>query len=278
MIILFGDSWARQAYYHSHDADPQGYAHWHHKDVTVALHTDTWLNHFIETSSSLNQANPGNTTELIIQDLCHFKNISRIQQPLNYVIFQTDPLRIFAPRMDYTDYNTVWPRFREWANSNNFDLETQGISQLVEKIYTDWYSSLVGFERQEQQQQNPATKLFLVGGVSKVHSSANQAGIKIIMPSITEHFGFDQDLIFENCASLTCLIDFWCRHVPAAHKQQLRQEWWHYEGLLLAKENFWVNNPQWFAGRHITAEAMQQVARKIESTVLDFNQTDQANL
>ena len=271
MIILFGDSWARQAYYHSNESDAQGYDHWYHKGITVALDTNTWLNHFFEHSSSLNQANFGNTTELIIQDLCHFKNIARIQQPLTYVIFQTDPLRIFAPRMDYTDYDTVWPRLQTWAQANDFDLDNKGISHLVEKIYTDWYASLVGFERQEQQQQHPATRLFLVGGVSRVHSSASQSGIKIIMPSVTEYFGFDQDLVFENRASLACLVDFWCRHVPDSQKQRLKQEWLHYEDLLLAKEKFWIHNPQWFAGRHMTAKAMQQVAGKIESVVQEFN-------
>ena len=269
MIILFGDSWARQAYYHSHESDEQGYAHWYHKDITVALNTNTWLHHFFQTESSLNQANFGNTTELIIQDLCHFKNTARIKQPLNYVIFQTDPLRIFAPRLDYTDYNTVWPRFSKWAMANNFDLDNHSIMDLIEKIYADWYVSLQGFEQQEQQQQHSQTKLFLVGGVSKIHSSIDRTNIKIIMPSITEHFGFKQDLEFENRASLTCLINFWCRHVSGAQKNRLKQEWNYDENMLLAKEQFWINNPQWFAGRHITAQAMQQVARQIESAVLD---------
>lgn len=264
MIILFGDSWARQAYFHSLDPDPNGYQHWHHPQVTVALHENIWLHHFFEQNDSLNQANFGNTTELIIQDLFHFANIGRMSGPVTCVVFQTDPLRIFAPRMDYRDKSVVWPRFCEWAKHNQFDWHEQTLDDLVLQIYQQWYANLQNFER-EFTQQGPDRSVCLVGGVSKIHDCVQQTDLRVIVPSISEHFGLPQDLVFENRASLACLLDFWQQHVDSDHVTRLKKQWWHYENLLIAKENFWIQHPQWFAGRHMTAQAMQTVARLIES-------------
>ena len=265
MIVLFGDSWARQSYRHSTDFSQAGYLHWQLKDTNVALNTNTWLHHYFKKHISINQANFGNTLEWIIQDMFHFKNIfNNLNHPLNFVIFQTDPLRIFAPRADYTNSELVWENFIVWAEQNKFDWSTQGLTELTEHIYLKWYQDLVGFEQQEQA-AGRKVNFYLVGGVSKIHQCVTQTPIKVLLPSICEHFGLKSDLEFENRASLACFVEIWQQRVSLKHRTIIKQQWDAYENALVLKENFWITNPTLFAGRHLTSAAMAEIAEYIEN-------------
>lgn len=268
MIALFGDSWARQAYCHVTTTDPMGYRHWYHKDITVSLQQNTWLHHFFQTTPSLNHAEFGNSTDMILQNLYHFENIARLHVQVNYVIFQTDPLRIFSPRLDYTDYNTVWPRLCAWSQDHNFDLETGSIDSLVELVYSQWYMELKNFEIL-QKNKNCNSQLFLIGGVSKIHPCIQKTDLQVMIPSVTEFFGHKQDLVFENRASLINLVKFWRQNVGRAQSNLLQEEWHWCEKSLQRKENFWIACPEYFAGRHLTAKGMQGVAEHIEKILLD---------
>lgn len=266
MIILFGDSWARQAHYHVSSSDTSGYQHWQFKHITVATNYNVWLHGFFQHNSALNLAEFGNDLDTILKNIGHFKNIATNLKEVNYLVFQTDPLRIFAPRMDYTDYDTVWPRFLNWSNTNNFDWKHQLLTDLVDTVYQRWYSNLKTIEIGEQQ-TGFLQNLYLVGGVSKVHDSVNAAGIKVLLPSATEFFGFDQDCPFENRASLTCFVDFWSRSLDHKQSYALKSQWYHYEEAMIEKEKFWIANPEFFAGRHLTAHGMEKLAGYLENLI-----------
>ena len=269
MIALFGDSWARQAYKHTpfefdndRDAD-QFYRHWA-LDVNVTLETNTWLHHFFVNSASINQAQFGNTLDWIVQDLWHFENIIRTSDPVQCVVFQTDPLRILAPRSNYLNPDLVIQNFMAWCTDNLFDWQEQDLDHFVRKVYRRWYEKL------EIYQQLTNRKIYLVGGVSRVHDCVKDYNIQVIMPSISEHFGLARDTVFENRASLNAFIDFWCKNIQrvnSAHAWQLKEQWNRFDQAVEAKESFWINNPKWFAGRHMTAAAMEVVAKFIEQRI-----------
>lgn len=269
MIAIFGDSWARQAYKHTpfdldsdRDAE-QFYQHWA-LPVNVTLETNIWLHHFFAGSSSINQAQFGNTLDWIVQDLWHFDNIIRYPDPVKCVVFQTDPLRIMAPRSNYLNPDLVMKNFKDWCTENLFDWQEQDLDHFVRKVYKRWYEKL------EVYQQITNRKIYLVGGVSPVHDCVKDYDIEVIIPSISKHFGLARDTVFENRASLNAFVDFWCKNISrnqTAHAWHLKEQWDRYDRAVEAKESFWIANPKWFAGRHMTATAMQAVAAVIEQHI-----------
>ena len=270
MIALFGDSWARQAYKHTpFDIDltidvDQYYRHWQ-LPVNVELETNTWLHHFFENTNSINQAQFGNTLEWILQDMWHSENIMRTTDTVQCVVFQTDPLRIFAPRSNYLNRDLVMGNFINWCTDNLFDWQEQDLDHLVRKMYRRWYEKL------EIYQQRTGRQVYLVGGVSKVHDCVKDFDITVLIPSITEHFGLTQDTVFENRASLNAFVDFWCHAIQrssSAHTWRLKEQWHEFDLAVEAKEKHWIDNPKWFAGRHMTSEAMQKVGQLIEQKVV----------
>ena len=269
MIALFGDSWARQAYKHTpfnldDGLDPdQFYTHWT-LPVNVKLESNVWLHHFFDHSSSINQANFGNTLDWIVQDLWHFDNIMRTEHTVQCVVFQTDPLRIFAPRSNYLNPTLVMQNFQDWCTDNLFDWQEQDLDHFVRKVYRRWYEKL------EIYQNITKRRIYLVGGVSQVHDCVQDYDIQVIMPSISEHFGLAQDTVFENRASLNAFVEFWCKNISSKntkHTWNLKEQWDRYDRAVEAKESFWIDNPKWFAGRHMTAEAMQHIAQQIQQHI-----------
>lgn len=269
MIILFGCSWARNAWEHTNVESTYGYKHWRLPDTWV-INSPRWLNSFFTKDTVVNFARYANTTDWMIRDLYHATNtVSNFTDRMDFVVFQTDPLRIFAPRQDYNDYNIVWPNFQAWAEKKQFDWQNRSFDDLLETIYRDYYQNLVSFESSSRY-MNPGKEinLWLVGGVSRVHPCVTDFNLNVIIDSVTGLFGFDEDCCLENRASLISLTKFWGdKLTDPAKKHAMRQTWKHYDDLLAKKEDFWVNNQDLFAGRHTTEKAMTQVAQYIESKI-----------
>ena len=154
--------------------------------------------------------------------------------------------------------------FKDWCTENLFDWQEQDLDHFVRKVYKRWYEKL------EVYQQITNRKIYLVGGVSPVHDCVKDYDIEVIIPSISKHFGLARDTVFENRASLNAFVDFWCKNISrnqTAHAWHLKEQWDRYDRAVEAKESFWIANPKWFAGRHMTTTAMQAVAAVIEQHI-----------
>jgi hypothetical protein len=228
------------------------------------------MNSFFTTDTVVNFARYANTNDWMIRDLYHATNtVSNFPDQMDFVVFQTDPLRIFAPRQDYNDYNIVWPNFLAWAEKKQFDWQNRSFDDLLETIYRDYYQNLVSFEGSSRY-MNPDKEinLWLVGGVSRVHPCVSEFNLRVIVDSATGLFGFDEDCCLENRASLISFTKFWGDNLTDdTKKHALRKSWKHYDDLLYKKEQFWVDNTEWFAGRHTTEAAMSRIAKHIESAI-----------
>jgi hypothetical protein len=270
MILLFGDSWARQSWRHSQQNINNGYQHWSYPDTWVVNNQDDWINQYFQKTIVINFAEFGNTNEWILRDLYHRRNtMSNLPDRVDFVVFQTDPLRIFAPRQDYNDQDIVWPAFMQWCDQNQFDWKTSTFDDLLVEIYGDWYRRLQGFiSTTRRLNQDKQINLWLLGGVSRLHDCVHNYHDQIIAPSVTELFGFDRDCCLENRASFASFSGFWQRNLRD-HPQRslLLQQWNHYDLLLQAKEKFWYDHSEYFAGRHLTSQAMGFLAEHIEKTI-----------
>lgn len=269
MILLFGCSWARNAWEHTNEESTYGYKHWRLPNTWV-VNSPNWMNSFFTTDTVVNFARYANTNDWMIRDLYHATNtVSNFPDQMDFVVFQTDPLRIFAPRQDYNDYNIVWPNFLAWAEKKQFDWQNRSFDDLLETIYRDYYQNLVSFEGSSRY-MNPDKEinLWLVGGVSRVHPCVSEFNLRVIVDSATGLFGFDEDCCLENRASLISFTKFWGDNLTDdTKKHALRKSWKHYDDLLYKKEQFWVDNTEWFAGRHTTEAAMSRIAKHIESAI-----------
>lgn len=270
MILLFGDSWARQSWQHETVPSQHSYPHWNQKNCFVNNNVDDWINNYF-TGPCINFAEFGNTNNWIIEQLYNrTATISNPDSDINYVVFQTDPLRIFSPRLDYTDKLVVWKNFTNWASENKFNWQEQTFTDLLDYIFNNFYQALAFFHKHAQQKfLKQQVKLFILGGVSRLHSSVHNHSLDIIHNSITNFFGFTQDIEFENRLSLASFLNFWLDHVSYQQRQILLDQWHHYENSLTAKENFWVANPNLFAGRHLTTQGIKTVANLIEQHISD---------
>lgn len=269
MIILFGDSWARQSWRHSPHNINNGYRHWALADTWV-INTDDWLNGFFRHSVTVNFARFGNTLDWIIRDLYHGLNtVSNLPERVDLVVFQTDPLRIFAPRQDYTDRSVVWPMFLRWCEHKQYDWRAGDLEHLLGEIYQGWYRDLNSFHHQARSANADSDiRLWLLGGVSRLHDCVSDFDHQIIMPSVSEHFGHDNDLCLENRSSLASFVDFWGSALDSSgQRHDLRQQWYHLDQQLAHKERFWIDHPTQFAGRHLTSDAMCQLAMYIEQVI-----------
>lgn len=154
MIFLFGDSWARQSWEHSQERSTNGYQHWALPDTRV-VNTEDWLNGFFTKAFVVNFARFGNTNEWINRDLFHCLNTTtNLPDHVDFVVFQTDPLRIFAPRQDYNDRAIVWPNFSAWCDQMQFDWQIKNLEDLLQVIYQDWYQNLTAFHYTVQKKQS----------------------------------------------------------------------------------------------------------------------------
>lgn len=286
MIFIFGDSWARHSAVHVSDEDKNlqtssiagipvknisryGYRHWAFPDIFVEFNTNDWFNSHFKKNSVINFGEGGNTNTWIIENL-HTKiaGVSNIAEPITVIVYQTDPLRIFAPRKDYTDQSVVWPAFAEWCNSNQFDYHTNSLTDLIDKIFNDFYTQLVGFKEHATSEYNLDIDLQLVGGVSAVHPVCKQHNIPVLINSVSEFFGYNNDGVMENQGALHRFIGFWCKQVSPEQRHRLLADWNHYDSAVAKKEKFWSQNPEHFAGRHLTSTAMAKLAKYIESKIV----------
>lgn len=282
MILLFGDSWARHSTKHVVDTESEnsatlkgpkenptrlGYRHWKLDDVFVEFQTDDWFNSYFKQNSVINFAEFGNTNQWIIENIfSRTSGISNFDQRLDLVVFQTDPLRIFAPRADFTDPDIVWPNFEKWCLENNFDYQKQDLKALIERIFHNFYVQLLSFERYAEEKLSLPTKIFLVGGVSKVHPCCSDM-LTNIVPSVSEFFGYTDDSVFESHLALHRFIGFWIKKVNSTQRIKLLKQWQHHDREITRKTDYWTDNPQYFAGRHLTSHAFNILANHIEHCI-----------
>lgn len=270
MILLFGDSWARQSWSQSKENLNNGYKHWAHDDVWVNNNVNDWLNHYIQGRTVVNFAEYGNTNDWIIRDLHNRSDmISNWPQRVDFVVFQTDALRIFAPRQDYTQKDIVWPNFVQWCQAQQFDWQNQGLDELLDHVYNKFYEQLKYFAQTVKNLNSHCdVRVWILGGVSKVNQSLlGQYQIPCIMPSITEHFGFQKDSCLENRLSFIKFVEFWTSELSGTQAQQIKHQWDQHDAALQAKDNFWISRPDIFAGRHLTSAGLQSVAQAIQKTL-----------
>lgn len=283
MILLFGDSWARHACQHRDNKDSQllttslfgvnieqavkGYRHWDLPDVFVEFLTNDWFNQYFKQHQVINFAEFGNTNDWILRDMYErLPRTSNFPSQIDVVVYQTDPMRIFAPRSDYTDKNIVWPNFVAWAEKNSFDYQQRSLEHLIHVIFTTFYERLEGIKFHAAEHFGINLKLHLVGGVNAVYRPAlAHRDISVCIPSVTEHFGYKDDTVFENHLALHRLIGFWGESVGSACRHSLLKEWNHYDQEILRKAAFWTQTPEFFAGRHLTSTGMQYLATHIEN-------------
>lgn len=270
MILLFGDSWARQSWSQSRENLNNGYKHWAYDNVWVNNNVDDWLNHYFTGRTVINFAEYGNTNNGIIKDL-HSRSdmMSNWPERVDFVVFQTDPLRIFAPRQDYTQKDIVWPNFMQWCQEQQFDWQSQGLDELLVHIYNQFYQKLNFFAESTQKfHEHCDVRLWVLGGVSKVDQSMLiKYRIPCIMPSITEHFGLQEDSCLENRLSFISFMNFWMSELPDSQAQKIKHQWQQHDTVLEAKDTFWTSRPDIFAGRHLTSAGLQSVAQAIQKTL-----------
>lgn len=269
MILLFGDSWARQSWSQSRENLNNGYKHWAYDDVWVNNNVDDWLNRYITDRTVINFAEYGNTNDWIIRDLYNRRDtISNWPQRVDFVVFQTDVLRIFAPRQDYTQKDIVWPNFLQWCQEHQFDWRTRDLDDLLSCLHIGFYEKLQYFAKATKSNSSCDTRFWILGGVSKVDQSLlPRYQIPCIMPSITEHFGFQHDSCLENRLSLISFVKFWTSELPGPQAQKIKHQWDYHDSILKAKDNFWTSRPDIFAGRHLTSLGIQSVAQAIQRTL-----------
>jgi hypothetical protein len=288
MIFLFGDSWARMSAKHLDNPTQQykttstlkdgkvfctsntpayGYEHWAHKDIFVEFQTNDWFNRYFKNHSVINFSEGGNTNSLILENIrTRICSVSNLVASVNVVIYQTDPMRIFAPKVDYSHKGTVWNNFVNWANNNNFDYTTCGLEDLLLVIFNSFYAGLILLKQEVKELHNLDINLHIVGGVSKVYPTISNYPIPVLIESVSEFFGYNNDNVIENSLALQWFIKFWSDEIPAM-RSQLMSEGAQYDKEVMRKEKFWSNTPVWFAGRHLTTAAMQQLANYIESKI-----------
>jgi hypothetical protein len=290
MIFLFGDSWARHSttqVENKHNtldtsatlsAGPLkniqrfGYKHWDLPDIFVEFNTNDWFNSYFQKNSVINFGEFGNTNSWILENLHNrMAGVSNLKEPIAVIVYQTDPMRIFAPRKDYTNQDIVWPAFKEWCHNNNFDYATQTLEELINAIFNNFYLRLSGFKVHAKTKYGLDIDLKLVGGVNAVHPSHSTYGLDVLIQSVSEFFGYTKDTVIENHLALHRLIGFWCDHVSATHKYRLLEEWCYYDVEVSRKTKFWNNTPEYFAGRHLTSTAMAHLAEYIESKIGQAN-------
>lgn len=288
MLFVFGDSWARHSARHIVDQSKSidsssmfhngsvkvldnreyyGYRHWAQTktDIFVAFNTDDWFNSHFSKMSVVNFAEFGNTNGWIVENLYNrMAGISNINEPITVVIFQTDPLRIFAPRQDYTNFNVVWPTFQDWCRANNFDYHTQTLSELVDKIYNMFYQQLLGFKEHMNSNGQPVN-IKLVGGTSAIHPAYKLYNLDVLVPSVSEFFGYSADTVFENQIALDRFVGFWKSNVDKDQQLRVLKDWSDYNNEVSRKLCYWTDTPEYFAGRHLTSTAMKKLAQHIES-------------
>lgn len=270
MILLFGDSWARQSWSQSTENLNNGYKHWAFDNVWVNNNVNDWLNHYITGRTVINFAEYGNTNDWIIRDLYNRSDMmSNWPERVDFVVFQTDALRIFAPRQDYTQKDVVWPNFLQWCQKHQFDWQTQDLDDMLLRIHTDFYQGLRYFaEATKNLNSDCDVRVWILGGVSKVDQSLlQQHQIPCIMPSVTEHFGLQEDSCLENRLSFVSFVKFWISELPSSQAQKIKHQWDRHDALLQAKDTFWTSRPDTFAGRHLTSAGLQSVANVIQKTL-----------
>lgn len=286
MIFLFGDTWVRHSTTHVEDksstltnsatlaAGPSnnlpryGYRHWELTDVFVEFNTDDWFNSYFQKNSVVNFGDFGNTNQWILENLHNrMSGVSNINEHITVIVYQTDPVRIFAPRKDYTSQDIVWPAFEEWCRDNRFDYTTRTLDDLIDTIFNKFYLQLSGFKQHAKIKHGLDIDLKLVGGVNSVHPSYSDHGLDVLIKSVTEFFGYSNDTVIENHLALCRLVGFWCDQVSSAHRQCLLEEWDYYDIEVNRKAKFWTNTPEYFAGRHLTSTAMARLAEYIESKI-----------
>lgn len=289
MIFIFGDSWARHSTQHVIDDEETlqtssvkgvplknitryGYRHWKFENIFVEFNTGDWFNHYFKKHAVINFGEGGNTNSWILENLhTRMAGVSNINEPITVVVYQTDPIRIFAPRKDYTDQNVVWPAFLEWCQNNQFDYASKTIDDLIDTIFDLFYQQLCGFRDHAKREYNLDIDLQIVGGVNVVHPACRKYNLSVLINSVTEFFGYDKDTAIENNHALQCLVEWWGNNVTSAHRAALLKQWQFYDREVTRKTEFWANNPEYFAGRHLTTDALSKLAEYIESKI------DQAN-
>jgi hypothetical protein len=283
MILLFGDSWARQSTVHINDPEqlynnsatlangPEkfvqkyGYRHYDLPDVFVEFQEHSWFNQYFKNHTVLNLAEGGNTVSGIIENIyTRMWGISNLTEKIDMIVYQTDPLRIFAPRADYTNKNIVWPNFMHWCQATGFDHRNCGLHELIYTIMNNFYLALSRVQIDARQDHGLDVNLYLVGGVNRVHDCVDQHEISVLIPSVTEFFGYNNDNIIENKQALHSFVDFWISECPDK-RHSLMTEWNYYEVATTQKISYWTSNSQWFAGKHLTSQAFESLAGHIET-------------
>ncbi len=188
---------------------------------------------------------------------------------VDFVVFQTDPLRIFAPRQDYTQKDIVWPNFMQWCETQQFDWQNQDLDDLLTHIYNQFYQGLKYFIAGKRKLNSHCeVRLWILGGVSKVDQSLlSRYQIPCILPSITEHFGLKEDSCLENRLSFISFVKFWTQELSPSQAQKIKHQWDQHDATLQAKDKFWISRPDTFAGRHLTSAGLQSVAQAIQKTL-----------
>jgi hypothetical protein len=290
MIFIFGDSWARHSTKHVNDQSQSlktsatqadgplknitryGYRHWELDDVFVEFNTNDWFNSYFKKNSVVNFGEFGNTNSWILENLHNrMAGVSGITEPITVLVYQTDPVRIFAPRQDFTNQDIVWPAFEEWCQHNQFDYATQTLKELIDTIFDNFYLRLSGFKVHATTEYGLDIDLKLIGGVNAVHPAYSKYRLEVLIPSVSEFFGYTNDTVIESHLALHRLIGFWGDRVSSAHRYRLLEEWRYYDIEVTRKTKFWTNTPEFFAGRHLTSTAMDKLADYIESKIGQAN-------
>lgn len=289
MIFIFGDSWARHSTVHVVDEENTlktsavkgvpvknitryGYRHWKFDNVFVEFNTNDWFNHYFKKNTVINFGEGGNTNSWILENLhTRMAGVSNIKEPVTVVVYQTDPMRIFAPRKDYTDHSIVWPSFLEWCQNNQFDYTTKSVDDLIDKIFELFYQQLSGFKAHAKSEYNLDIDLQIVGGVNVVHPACKKYGIPVLINSVSEFFGYTNDTIIENHLALHSLVGVWGNNVSPSHRTLLLEQWQAYDAEVTRKIEFWASTPEYFAGRHLTKHALAALAEYIESKIGQAN-------
>jgi hypothetical protein len=290
MIFIFGDSWARHSATHIDDKEETlqtssakgiplknitryGYRHWKFDHVFVEFNMNDWFSRYFKKNTVINFGEGGNTNSWILENLhTRMAGVANVNEPITVIVYQTDPMRIFAPRKDYTNRDIVWPIFLEWCESNQFDYSTRTVNDLINTIFEQFYKGLAGFKAHAKNQYNLDVNLQLVGGVNAVQPLHAAYDIPVLIKSVSEFFGHTDDTVIENHLALHRLIGWWGEKVSSEHRNTIMREWQEFDKAVTRKTSFWVANPEHFAGRHLTATALTKLANYIESKI------DQANL
>ena len=270
MILLFGDSWARQSWSQSTENLNNGYKHWAFDDIWVNNNVDDWLNRYFTGRTVINFAEYGNTNDWIIKNLYNRSDMmSNWPERVDFVVFQTDALRTFAPRQDYTRKDIVWPNFMQWCQQEKFDWQNQGLEDLLTHLHNKFYQRLNYFLKSAKELHSHCdVRVWILGGVSKVDQSLlKNCQISCIMPSITEYFGLQTDSYLENRLAFISFVEFWNSELSDSQAQKIKHQWQHHDILLEAKDNFWTSRPDTFAGRHLTSAGLRSVAQAIQKTL-----------